>query len=100
MGAMRRVVVALAMMMVTGAGTPPPTGDEGPVSPAEVVMSASAAAHAPALVLLTEAEMSAVLGAGDLVDEVVCDNYRLVIGVLVGWGWGELAYRVCKVVRS
>ena len=97
----QRVALLLAVVLAASAGTPRPTSDHAPVPQTEAVLHLSqlpAMAQAPALVLLTAEQMSALVGAG-LWDDGICQAIANALSATNPGLWGEI-YKMCMLVRG
>ena len=94
---MKRVAILLAVVLATSAGTPRATGDNAPVPQPEAVLHLATTAQAPALVLLSDVQMSAILGAGIDWDEIYC---RALSAAFADISISTGVYKVCMLVRK
>ena len=98
MRTLQRAALLLAVVLAASAGTPRPTSDHAPVPQTEAVLHLSTMAQAPALVLLTAEQMSAVVGAG-LWDDGICQAIANALSATNPGLWGEI-YKMCMLVRG
>ena len=94
---MKRVAVFLAVVLATSAGTPRATGGAAPVPQTEAVLHLATPVQAPALVLLSDVEMSAILGAGIDWDEIYCSG---ISSVFADTSTRVGVYKLCMWVRK